>query len=377
LRYRRRSPPTATQDLLLQASFLPLPAGRAAWEEWRSAANLDDHVDLGSLRLLPYVWRRLRRDGVADPLLEKFAGISRKHWLENRLFFRQLAVLVRDLRECDVDVLIPDGTALALLHYPDYVLDPLINSTVVVSSRQALTAIGRMQAMGWSPIPQLPEKVRENYVAARSWHRFRYRDGREVCLQWHVLADSPNERVDRELWSAASVHGRAEMTVAVLSPTDQLLQTCAQTVWVNVLPLFLRSVDAMLLLSAPAIEIDWDRFVGKVAELGAILPTLDTLSYLQDRLDGPIPDTVVRTLQALPVSRMARMEYTLRSGRARWLARLSTLWCNYRRGADTTLLRSVIRFPRFVQHYLRLNRLWQLPLHAMARTAGRVWKSAR
>ena len=74
---------------------------------------------------------------------------------------------------------------------------------------------------------------------------------------------------------------------------------------------------------------------------------LDTLSYLKDRLDGPVLSRVLRALQALPISGLARMEYKLRNRRTGRLGRLLALWFNYRRATDMNLLDTANGFRDF------------------------------
>ena len=363
---------SSLQDLILRAAFLPGKDGTEAWEQWKSAFDLDGHVDLATFRLLPEVVRRLREEGVQDPVFKKLSGISRKHWLANRLYFRDLEALLRSLREHDIEVLIAGGSALALAHYPSYPLNLSINSVVTVPPTQATAAFKLMLSAGWSPIPPVTERCLKEYVAARSWHAFRDPTGRPLRLHWHVLAELARADVDEEFWSVATDMTIGAETVRALSPADELLHLCCQGVSLRIAPRFIRAADVMLLLRARRGDVDWDRLLVMAKRPGATMPVVDTLGYLQDRLAAPVPAPVFEQLLALPVTRSQRREYDLRNRPMNWVGDMAGLWFNYRRATGTRLVESVLRFPRFLQHYLRLEHLWLTPFHAVAKAAEGV-----
>ncbi|MCA1552816.1 MAG: nucleotidyltransferase family protein, partial [Chloroflexi bacterium] len=88
---------------------------REAWREYRTALDLD-HIDHGSQRLLPLLYRNLLALGIDDPLLTRIKGVYRYHWLRNQLQLQFLATLLRALDESGVPVLVLKGAALALLN---------------------------------------------------------------------------------------------------------------------------------------------------------------------------------------------------------------------------------------------------------------------
>lgn len=307
-----------------------------------------------------------------DPLLDKFAGVSRKHWLANRLFFQDLSVLLKSLRARDVRTMVPGEMALALQHFPGYPLDPLGHRTIVVCARRAVTAFEVLEAGGWIPTPRPAAPLLDHYVDARSWHPFRGPEGGRLHLYWHVLPQRATSAVDRGYWSRATEVSVGEESVAALSPTDQVVQLCTRRMAMRMAPLFIRAVDVMMLLSACPGQIDWGRLIEESAEPGLILPIRDTLNYLQDRLDEPVPAHVFRRIQTHRASGLERLEYELTGPRTSRLRDVLGLWLDYRRAAPGSLLASAVRFPRFLQHYLKSAHFWQMPFRAIARVVDHM-----
>ena len=143
---------------------MPGNAGVEAWEMWKTRVNMDDHLDLGSFRILPQLYRNLQNLGIDDPLMMKFKGIARQTWLKNQRLFHSTAPPLQALSEAGIDVLIFSGAALALRYYPDYVLSPATELTLLVRPAQALAALTQLQALGWTPVSSLPQIPIDAYI---------------------------------------------------------------------------------------------------------------------------------------------------------------------------------------------------------------------
>ena len=359
------------QELILRATFLSGQRGIDAFQSWKSSVDLDDHLDLGSFRLLPELGRRLRKRGVEDPLLNKFAGISKKHWLANQLVFRDLEPILKVLRERAIDVMMPAEVALALLYYPDCPLDPLLSRVIVVPAQNAVTTFAVLEAAGWTPTPRVAGPLLDCYVSARSSHSFLGPEGGELRVHWHVLAQQARQAVDCAFWARATTARTGDETVAAASPTDLVVQLCAQRVARRMKPLFTRAVDVMMLLSACRDRIDWDLLIAESAKPGLVLPIRSTLNYLQDRLDTPVPAHVFAQIRDHSVPRVERLEYRI-TGRGSWAGEVLGFWGDYRRASGTTVLASAVRFPRFLQYYLKLPYIWQTPFRTLSSATGHL-----
>jgi len=88
--------PTAQQELLLRASLLKGKQATDAWEEWISTVDID-HLDLGSLRTLPLLYRNLHTQGVKHPLMSKLRGIYRLSWYKNQTLFHHIGSVLAAL----------------------------------------------------------------------------------------------------------------------------------------------------------------------------------------------------------------------------------------------------------------------------------------
>ena len=72
----------------MRAALLHGRSALEAWEEWRARTDID-HLDAGSYRLLPLLYRNLHRQGARDPTLEGFRNHYHRVWRENQLLFHR------------------------------------------------------------------------------------------------------------------------------------------------------------------------------------------------------------------------------------------------------------------------------------------------
>ena len=357
---------------------MPGNAGVEAWEMWKTRVNMDDHLDLGSFRILPQLYRNLQNLGIDDPLMMKFKGIARQTWLKNQRLFHSTAPPLQALSEAGIDVLIFSGAALALRYYPDYVLSPATELTLLVRPAQALAALTQLQALGWTPVSPLPQIPIDAYIAAKPEHRFQDSTGHQVRLCWRFLPKYCPDDVDADSWPGAVAAQLQGLSVYILNPTDQLLYTCTQGAPQSTTSLFLRAIEAMLILKAAPAELDWSCLIVHAQKRWLRVPLIETLRYLYDELGAPIPPDVFGRLQATSTSKSEQFAYKLNNRRTTWWGRGLILWFNYVQcSEDIPWLRRIVGFPRFLKYYWRLDHLWQVPLHALSETRHQLRQSIR
>ena len=373
IEYKLKLWPESLKKSLLRAAFLSGDEALRAWEAWRVQINMDDQPDPGSFRLLAQLYRNLQKHGIEDPLMMKFKGVTRQTWYKNQRFFRSVAPLLRALGEVEIESMLLYGPALALQYYQDYVLNGGPTLTILVRSEQAATAIKQLQALGWASEARLPAELVEPYIASGFMHFFRDALERRVHLHWHLLPECCQAEADDDFWAGARATKIQDVTLYTLNPADQVLHICAQDSSIPEVSQFGRAIDVMLVLNAVQAEFDWERLVAQAQKRRLLLPLLNVLGYLQDNLDEPLPPAVWQQLKTAPISTGERLEYKFKTSRLVVWRRFLRLWFNYsRRRHESHWLRKIIGFPQYLQHFWRLEHLWQVPLQAVSAARHRA-----
>lgn len=347
--------PVSLQRPLLRAAFLSGDAARSAWAEWRTAVDLDAHPDPGSFRLLSRVCRNLRQLGVDDPVLAKLAGIARQSWFKNQSAFGACAPHFGSLHSIGIDVVMLGSMAMAL-RCPDYALEPRPRWSWLVRPEHAVTAIRQLRASGWKATTPPPDALLPAFVAHGSAQSFVGTDGQRLDLAWQWLPG----HADDETWLRAERREAHHAPVFLLAPADHVLAVCAGGRPPTATPLFWRAIDVLLLADG----VDWGQLVAEARRRRLEACVAETLRYVQDALDAPLPRDVLARLDAAPVD--APLAPTARPTIRHELARL---WASQRAHCSGLGLgRRLLYFPRYLQYAWRLEHLRQVPRRAFAST---------
>ena len=318
--------PTADQTLLLQAALLPAEAASAAWQAWRARTDLD-HLDAGSRRLLPLLYRNLRAQGVQHPDLARYKEVYRTTWAKNQALFHRIARLLKALRQAGLPTLVLKGAPLAVLHYRDAGLRPMSDFDILVPTADAPRAFDCLSRLGWEAQFSGPP---EWLVPVRQAISYRNADSQDFDLHWHVLWERCGPDDDAPFWQAAvpvSIAGEQTLT---LCPADQLLHACAHGARYNDFPTVRWAADATVIIRQAGPALDWDRLLSLAGALGMSLPLRDTLRFLHSQLEVPLPPEVLDRLAAIPVTAGERRFYGLKLLRPGWLGALPLQWHHYR-----------------------------------------------
>jgi len=360
--------PSKEQELLLRATFLGGDDAIRAWEEWKYVVDLDDHLDPGSFRLLPQLYHNLKNNGVRDSLMMKFKGVSRQTWLSNQLLFNNILKSLRFLYDAGVDVLIINGAALALFYYRDYCLQPKAQFDILVRPHQVTQAIKQLQSLGWIPVPDLPKRAVERHITTSPSHLFRDQDGFMIRLYWRSLEEGFQTNTDDDFWKDAVTAELNGTKIYTLNTADQLFQLSVHGSLSGLAPLFLRATDAMMVLKAVRFEINWNRVLQQAKKAHLLLPLMGTLQYLHEKLDVPLPTSVLRSIRDAPGYKREKFECRLRNSQIWLISRSSEFWFNYSRlKGNMNWWAKLAHFPTFLQETWKLRHVLHVPLYAVSK----------
>jgi len=359
--------PDGEHELLLQAALL---SGTDAIEAWRMLGpRFDaDRADRASLRLLPLLGANLHRHGVDDPVMAASARVHQHAASRNRALFDAGRGLLLALAEAGINTLVLKGGALATRLYREAGLRPMSDLDVLVPTDRAEAAIDTLRRAGWSPsIAITPALIRMQHAADV------FTEGGSVkCdLHWHVYWECCQPDADDDLWAASVPFDFEGVPTRTLGPADQLLHVCVHGSRRARRPQLQWVADSLLLLRENG--IDWPRFVGEAGRRRFVLRAGTMLAYLREAFGAPVPDVVLGRLEALPVSRLERLEYWVGNRRQGLLGELPSYWCNYRRLREGwPMPPPPPGFPDYLQQIWRVESLGEVAWGALARARERV-----
>ena len=300
--------PAGEARWLLQIACAPAPVARRAWQEW--TASLGGRApDLGSVRLLPLITRRLLELGVSASSSGRLKGVYRHTWCNNQLRVRKTQPALEALAQAGVRTLALKGLALLASAYgADLGLRAMLDSDVLVRREDLALAAQTLVASGWRARHAPTQAALCQGHTPWGEHAFPLlRDGVELDLHWHCSRLDPSPWLDDLAWQGAERLTLCGLQLEAPRATEMLLLVCVHGVyWTRGRTLHWPS-DAYRLVSSGA--VDWERFVTVAAERLLTLPVYDALRFVAHVLSAPVPDAVLRRLAARTVSPPEQAEY--------------------------------------------------------------------
>ena len=300
--------PTAEQELLLRAAVMDGDPAVAAWDEWKATHDLvETHLDHGSFRLLPLVYRNLAAQRADEPLLPRLKGIYRYWWCSNQQLFYRAAGVVNGLESAGIPTLLLKGAALSPQFYRDTGVRPMGDIDLLVPYPRARAALDRLTGLGWQVTrPRVADLIRyQHCVRLASW------TGQALDLHWHVLRECVDRDTDEGFWRRAVPVQVLEVRSLGLGPTDALLHTIVHGMRWNAEPTVRWIPDAMAILKASGGEIDWALLRDEARDRQMLLRVHVGLAYLRRAMGGPVPDAALALVREARPTNFERVEYRM------------------------------------------------------------------
>ncbi len=254
--------------------------------------------------------------------MPKLKGAYRHRWFKNQTLLKQAAVPLRALREAGIRTLVLKGASLCPLYYRDWGVRGMEDLDILVPPERVLDAISVLREIGAEPVSKdVEERICIQHSAA-----FKHADGWEVDLHWFSLWRSAS---DAGMWAyAVPLELGGEQTRAP-GPTHQLIQVCTHGADYNETSPIRWVADAWTVLQTG--EVDWEMFEREARERLLTVVLAAALNYLRELLDAPIPEDVVRRLEAVPSRRFERIGFRAAAKPPSPTQFVLTRWERYRR----------------------------------------------
>ncbi|MFN9372657.1 MAG: nucleotidyltransferase family protein [Planctomycetaceae bacterium] len=393
--------PSRLQTLLLHACLDSDPnSARRHFGEWQRQLDLD-HIDFGSYRLLPLLWKRIEALAFDSRDRERIKGVYRRTWYANQLVLARASLLVQSLAARQIPTMVIKGAPLALCDYGDPGQRPMDDVDLVVPFAKAHQAVDALCDAGWVPEPtpltgtrvaaagahdswtagpRRRELFDDAYFHARHAHGFRGPGGTGADLHWVFSQENFDPRLDQDVGNRAiPLRERAGGTrwahTLVPSPADHLLLLLVHGSRWNPVPPVRWAADSVILLRSAGTDLDWTQFEHSARDRGQAATAAVLLAYLEREFSCGIPAEVLRRLAAVPVSAAQRRNAELSMnppGISAGLAELSLLYQRYRSLRRAGGRTPAGGFPGYLRHVLGAPSLWALTRY-VGQELGRRW----
>ena len=284
--------PSAAQEKLLRACFLSGPAAARDFKAWRGEVDLDQ-LDEFSLRLLPILIHTWGIHPLDERVAELGTRIHLAQWQQNRQRISLAASIQSTLSSAGIPCVFLKGMALLTRYCGDTGLRAMGDVDFLVDKHDAVKAIEVLARAGWIAEENLaPGEIPSQLRVRHAWQL--NRGPEESCdLHWHPLVRCYAPQVAASFRSGAEPVEIGGLRALVPCATDQLLHACVHGLQWSWTPQTRWVPDAMTIFASRA-PIDWRRLYELAAAARMLVRVHAALSYLFDRMEAPVPESVIR-----------------------------------------------------------------------------------
>lgn len=360
--------PSPTQELLLRAALNQPEGALAAWRELGPAFELRT-LESGSIAALPLVYANLKQTVPDDARLPHLKGVVRNCWARNRLLGEQLAAVLQGFESAGVTTVLLDSLAAAVSYYdrldmrPTTALDFLIDQPTLTVAMRSLGRLGFSASQPPGPDQQGPLMLtnRQGQIAV-----LRTTAAVELTLGLEELLESSRTV---EIGSC---------TVRAASPVHDLLTVCTAGARVKPVRTIQWLIDAARISAVAMSDAQWDRLCQLAEMQGQMLRLRESLAYLNEILEVPLPPRPGWRDELRNAPRRERIAYRCAGASVPGLGSLpQAIGEHLTATRGKSGWRTLQSFPDFLQRRWNLDRRWQIFAAAAQRAAAALTRRER
>jgi len=278
-------PISAPDIALLRAALLDGGAAIDSYREWRSLVDIDGRLDNGQFRLLPMVYANMSRLGHEDSIMPRLRGVYRQSWVRGRQHLAAAEQTLRLLEVAGVPAMVTKGVALSATYYRTPTLRPMDDIDVLVQRSRLDDARKVLGASGWRS-SKLDEYAQNGSLAAFTATRpgidLRDRSGRVVDLHWAPLHECSHQAFVEWFWRRAEKISIETLSGLRPAPACLLLHVISHGLRPGGTSHLQWALDATMILSRSAVEIDWGEFWAMARRAGIEMRVSEGLRRLRE-----------------------------------------------------------------------------------------------
>ena len=292
-----------------------------AFRAWESTEPWQG-VDAGIHRLLPYLYRRVQRYGLATELRLRLKGVYVRYWHDALRAERGPLQDVLEMGRAGFEPILLKGAGLQLTIYGgDRPTRPTTDVDILVPQDRVREAVAWLIQRGYATLSNFAEKDRFAWSKSIGLTRA----GLELDINWRIHPFGLDPEMEGRFIRRRVVVMTDASEFGTLAPQDHLLHALLHGSEANAVPTVRWILDACL-LARELSESDWAVFVAEVESGGYQRPVAPMLRYLHDFWGAPVPSWTVARLESGDSSTYAFIAdwyLGLPPGRMRQLARVS------------------------------------------------------
>ena len=360
--------PDSKQGLLLRAIIFKDSRGVEAWKEWKKE-NFDN-IDLGSLRLIPLLYRKLLDNGIHDPIMNRYRSVYRSFWARNQLLFNSFKPVLNEFYKSNIETILFKGMGLTLSLNTDIALRPMDDIDILINFKDVEKAVNIVEKLGWFC------KFGYRCLINESINEITFGNGRGqfIDIHTHSLLHAMWGHHEMYYWERAMEIEFNNVPVKIMDSTSHLIILIVHGLsWNTIHPLRWIS-DSVLLLEKFSQNIEWDYLIEQSKRLRVSYNMMIGLKYLKEQFEAPIPENVLESLKNSKVPKVSTITFHLLT-KPKFPRRINGMII---KALTYWAFRPKYPFPGIFIYFQKLwglEHLWQVPINGVQKLFNNVVKN--
>jgi len=362
--------PNFRQHLLLRAATLTGKDAVDSWLRWKKLEGITK-IDWNSRTLLPKIYKNVYEQDYSDELKILMKGLFRKTWYKNQDLFSSVDPVLRKLDQDCQKALLFNGAGMILSCYEGLGHRVMTRIDVLISPKKTKDVVRLLNNLGWSSKKHFPPSDDMELTDFPFGIGFHHSRGQEIRLFGYTLPEAFDRDSEEELWAGAVSIRHKNSKVQVMSPSDQILYSCATAVNWNAQPKLSSLMDAIVLVKKYEKVIDWERVRLQAIKRRIILSVSSVLGFLKEGFDLDVPVEEFARSRINKISKLESQELKLKMLRIPILHNMLKYWFVFKRlelrSATDPVKFQILSFFAYLKNIWGLDHVRQIPLYFLSK----------
>ena len=308
------------------------------WEQWRKEFALD-YINYAILKLIPFIYLRLKKLNIVDDVTGKVKGMYKMAWYKNQLILNSVKNIVFLLNKENIPVILLKGVPLLENVYQDKGARSLGDADILIDQQYITRIIKIMVDNGWQYLDSSPfyiNRFKEPLAKNKIDKEITFTNDKnvEIDIHWSLFPFLVKDNREHPMsynevfkYSLLSDMNGAPYRMPCME--DMIIHIIIHGAERNNHRTLRWVLDVVSIIKT--MPINWEFLIERVKKFEVSVEISIAFSYLINNLSIPVPESFIDELSKLPMEDRKVKEYyrKMNSIEKSILGTLPSLWHRY------------------------------------------------
>lgn len=310
-----KSFPNKEEELFLKLILADDNNFQKIWDKWKEEIVFDN-INYATLRLIPFLYLRLRKLGIKEKIVGRIKGIYKLAWYKNQLTVNAIKNIILIFNKEKIPVILLKGIPLIENIYKDKGARFLGDADILIDKKHIEKAVEILLSNNWQYLYKSPsslnrvKKPLENKIIREV--AFKDNNDVEIDIHWKLFdflfrenREHPMSYEEIIKYSIDSNLGSAEYKMPCAE--DMIIHIIVHGAEENEHRTLRWVLDTISVIKI--MPINWEFLVERIKKFGVSVEVYIAFLYIVENSFIPVPESFMIELSRLPMEKTKIKEY--------------------------------------------------------------------